>query len=275
MADAILSLGDAGARWLRFVTCGRYGRVESDLSTRRFRVRYLTCHDRFCEPCGLTRGWAVQPRLLQLMGTGLNRSVCLTLEGDVRPLRELLLFLRESFSRLRETKFWLRSVAGGAWFVEVTRGASEDHWHVHVHSIVQGTWIDKFELSDVWRTATGGSYIVHVRSVDDNEDGAWYASKYCSKGVSRGAVRSLPHLREALRAFSGRRLLATFGNWHGVQLDEDDREESGAIDHGDVASLASRALHGDLWAIGVLRQLHAQVQLRDGHPLFTYYDPSR
>jgi len=214
----------------------------------------------------------MQQKLLRLMGSEWCRMPTLTLEGSPDSLRSCMTWLMESFARLRRTAFWNRTVRGGAWYLETTRGRLEDHWHVHAHAIVHGTWIDRMELSQEWRMASGGSYIVHVRRVDDNASGAGYAAKYASKGITRGAVMDPQHMREAITAFKGARLMSAFGDWHGVKFEEDEREDSSHLDRYSVKEVATAALRGEPWAVGVCRALHAQVKVVGGRLAFTWYE---
>lgn len=216
----------------------------------------------------------MQQKLLRLMGSRYCRMPTLTLEGSPESLRSCMEWLLESFVRLRRTAFWKRSVAGGAWYVETTRGQHEDHWHVHAHAIVHGTWIDRVELSQEWKLASGGSYIVHVRRVDDNTAGAGYAAKYASKGITRGAVTDPSHLREAILAFKGARLMSPFGDWHGVKFEEEEPEDYTHVDRYSMKDVATGALRGEPWAIGVCRALHARVKVIGGKLVFVWYDPS-
>lgn len=272
MAGAIGAACGFGSRWYRFATCGRFSRIESLPGGAGWRVRGINCHDRFCEPCGRERSWHMQQKLLRLMGSEWCRMPTLTLEGSPESLRSCMTWLMESFSRLRRTAFWNRTVRGGAWYLETTRGQREDHWHVHAHAIVHGTWIDRMELSQEWRLASGGSYIVHVRRVDDNTAGAGYAAKYASKGITRGAVTDPEHMREAITSFKGARLMSSFGDWHGVKFEEDEPEEYRHMDRYSMKEVAVAALRGEEWAVGVCRALHAQVKVVGGVLAFTWYE---
>lgn len=268
MADRIDRATGNTKRWYRFVTCGQEGRIEATEHGQKWRVVCLKCHDRFCEPCQEERAWHARRKLRRIMGNGFHRMITLTLADENGQLRDLLTHLNESFSRLRRSEFWRRTVAGGAWFQEVTRGKEGDHWHVHAHAITHGTWVDTSELSAAWATASNGSFVVHVRAVDEDSDGAMYAAKYATKGINRGTIARPEDWEECIQAFAGARLIGTFGDWWRVDLNEDELEKQTWKDLGSIGECTRAYIRGEAWASRFLRTLKTQVIVRGGRVIY-------
>lgn len=272
MVQAIREATGDASRTGRFLLCGTGACVMASLDGQRFRVSCQTCKDRFCEPCMEERAWRCRVKLLEMMQGERHRMITLTLQGNERGLKENLDDLGCYFGKLRRTKLWKDAVWGGASFSEITRGAEGDHWHVHAHAVVHGTWMDKFELSAAWEVASGGSFIVHIRSMDEDKEGSLYAAKYATKGVSRGAVTLAADLREAIRVLSGRRLISTFGDWWRYKLDEDDEPKRQEREVAPFSVIETAAIKGEAWAVGVMKALRVKVKVLDGRAVYVWTD---
>jgi len=144
------------------------------------------------------------------------RLVTLTLADDGQPLHERLNRLQASYATLRRTRLWKRAVKSAMSTYEITRGRTGDHWHVHLHAVVDGSYLSQAGLSAAWHEATGDSYIVDVRAVDDPRRGIEYVAKYAGKGVDASVLRDHDALIEAITALRGRRLLLFTGVWRVV-----------------------------------------------------------
>lgn len=144
--------------------------------------------------------------------------ITLTLRPEGRSLDHLLSLLQTCFTRLRRLPVWRNNVAGGAAFLEIKRSKSVEGWNVHLHALVDSTWVPHHALRQAWCGLTGGSFIVDVRRVRDPDHVRRYVTKYVSKGFSSEVARNPEHLDEAIQALSGRRMCATFGTWRGIPL---------------------------------------------------------
>jgi hypothetical protein len=213
------------------------------------------CHDRFCVPCTKARSQRIVENLMQVVGDQRLRFITLTLTPDDRSLSERLDFLLQSFTRLRHQARWTRAVLGGAYFVEITRGDAGQHWHVHLHCLVVGSFLPQADLVEMWRKASKGSYIVDIRKVADNRRGVEYLAKYATKAVSHDVVIDPAALTEAVRSLVGRRVLGTFGSWRKIaEIDvSQDYRTYKRVERLDRAMLA--AFRGETWAIGALRAI--------------------
>lgn len=215
---ALLAVDVADARRHRFDHCGSGCVFVENIDTGEIRLRANYCGDRFCVPCANLRSRDIQSKVEQLMQGGRHSMITLTLAHSVASCEATIDTLLGSFAKLRERMFWKRAVKGGAYFVELTRGAHGTAWHIHLHVLAKCSFIKWEELRDAWREITKTSHVVHVRAVDDNRKGAIYSSKYATKGFDQSVVEDHQALVEAITALSGRRLVGTFGTWWKVKL---------------------------------------------------------
>ena len=212
-------------RLLKFANCGGncYVEIHNKLSPNPgqecdARLRADTCHDRFCVPCGQARAFAISTALAARISTAPARFLTLTLRCNQRPLAERLTRLYTCFNLLRRRQFWIDHITGGAAFCEVTLGKTPGNWHVHLHCIITGGWVEQSKLADEWYAVTGDSYIVDIRPISADETIARYVTKYVTKPASKDVYDTPTALDEMLLALRGRRLCLTFGTWRGTPL---------------------------------------------------------
>lgn len=243
------------SRMERFDNCGCDCVLEYSAELQRYRLRANYCGDRFCQPCARARSHRIVENLTKLIGDRTVRFVTLTLARDDRGLKERLDDLLASFTRLRSAKGWRAAVTAGAYFIEITRGLHGDFWHVHLHALVAGTYLDKYALGEMWKKASKGSIITDIRKVPDVEGMVGYVAKYATKAVSHDVILQPGSLTEAVEALRGRRLLGTFGEWRGVpdlDISVDYRTYKRVATLSQVVR-ASRC--GETWATGALISL--------------------
>jgi hypothetical protein len=176
-------------------------------------------------------------------------------------LADCLRHVLESFLRLRRSAEWKQEVDGGAFTVEITRGRAGGHWHVHVHCLYAGKFIAQRRLSDLWRVASRGSYIVDVRATRNDHRVVEYVASYAAKGWSREILNDPDHTDESMIALKGRRLIATFGNWYGTELLDEPHDATEYTSVGSLVSITAAARSGDPWAVGLLHALGVRVDL--------------
>lgn len=207
------------ARIARFAGCGAQAWIlKSTVHHKTYRVVPDFCHDRWCIPCQNARGARLAVNVLEHLAGRSTRFLLLTVRGNQDSLAERLAFILTAFRRLRRTTFWTDRVVGGAAFVELTRGEAGDHWHVHLHVILEGCYIPKDQLESVWSDLTGGSFKVGIKKVKDRRRVAWYVAKYTAKPIDTRLHHSPDHLTEAIAAMRGRKLVHCFGTWSHWQL---------------------------------------------------------
>lgn len=216
---ALHAVGAPTARLERFRDCGSNAFV---LTTReehpRFRVGSNTCRDRFCLACQGDRSRRLLANLKAKLPDAQLRFITLTIRSRDEPLTQQLDFLWHSFTRLRQQRYWSSKVAGGVAFCEVTYSADRRQWHPHLHVIVTGKYLAQDVLVRCWSAATNGSFIVDIRQINQEHDAASYVAKYLTKSLGATVIRNPDVLAEALIAFHGRKMFATFGSFRSLRL---------------------------------------------------------
>lgn len=252
---ALAASGAGEGRLERFDKCGSDCVVEVSADGSRHRVRACFCGDRFCTPCAVSRAYRARLALLRLAKNQRLRFITLTLKASDEPLTAVMLRLRKSFQKLRRSGLWRKSVNRGAAFVEMTRGRAGKHWHVHLHAIIGGSYMRKESLSEAWKWATGDSYIVDIRAVDNEADVLKYVTKYAAKGFDPSILEDRDRLVEAMIALRGSRMMMTFGAWYNRDGEDGAEEKVEWVRVDRLDAIISRARRGEAWAIGVCTAL--------------------
>lgn len=105
----------------------------------------------------------------------------LTVRSNNAPLAVQVTNLYNAFRRLRSKSLWTKNVKG--WFVvlEITWNAATDHWHPHLHCVLDAGFLRYQELTKLWLVATRGSRIIDIRRIKDTGRTAGYLTAYLSK----------------------------------------------------------------------------------------------
>lgn len=232
----------------RFETCGTGAWVwRSATDDGHFKITADHCHDRWCLPCGRTRGRTIANNVLAYIQFKRLRFMTLTLRHRDEPLADSLDRLYNSFTKLRRSKDWRRYVNGGAAFVEIKHGLDRKTWHPHIHAIVEGRYYPHELLKAGWLKVTGDSYVVDIRPVTSDEHLLHYVTKYVSKPLHGSVYATEDTLQEAIIAMHGRRTCLTFASWRGLDLTtHDDATEWLSI--GPLSIVMDQARAGDVAA---------------------------
>lgn len=257
----------------RFRQCGSCAVVEWSEELQRHRITCWHCRDRMCEPCQKKRQRELRA-IIQNNGKGKEtRFVTLTLKHRDEPLRDQVSRLRRAFNRLKRCKPWKRAINGGVAILEVKRVESHEAendqgiryitdglWHVHLHIVCTGSWIDRDALCAEWFAITGDSWDVDVRLCRDPEKASHYLAKYVTKGTNAEVYGKEIWLREFVDSTRGTRVYNVFGNWKSMKEDADEQPE--AKDWRSVCTvheLHEAAHRGEKWAIELYSKLHRQA----------------
>lgn len=243
-------------RLQRMMQCGANAWVYARKDGGKHRVQCCYCHDRLCKACGAQRSRRIVQSLCGAMKDRDCRFVTLTLRHTQTPLCDQITRLYSCFVNLRRHQLWKKHVKGGAAFCEVKRSARDGKWHVHLHMVIEGTWIAQRLLSSAWLAVTGDSHVVDVRPIPHADRVASYISKYATKPIDASVIDNAESLDEAIIALRGRRLCTTFGSWRGTELDPEcapDESEWTLIGRLDAVCRAAR--NGEQWASGVVLSL--------------------
>lgn len=253
--DALHRCGTPDRRIESYRNCGTGAWVfESVIDPGQYVVRSDRCNDRFCSPCARERSRVIGHNLSKAIGDQLYRMITLTLRSTQPDLAGDLDRLYVGFRRLRRSDLWRDNVTASAAFCEIKWISKTNHWHVHMHILAIGRWMDKDDLSAAWLHATGDSYVVDIRLPRDHARVIGYVIKYASKPLGKSFVNRPDRLDEAVRALKGRRLCLTTGGWRGLPLtaSPEPGEWTPVIS---LDSLVRRARHGDADALRILGYL--------------------
>jgi len=183
------------------------------------KLQLRCCRDRLCPRCQHARGRELALRVKALI-TSMNapRFLTLTLKHRPETLRKNHDRLMAGWKALRKTHLIKRNVVGGVFVVEVTRNTETNRWHTHLHIVIDGGFIPQAPLSKEWKNCTGDSEIVDIRAVHDRGKVAKYVSDYVAKPQALNTWESAAVL-EFAEHMHGRRMMATFGRLHAVNID--------------------------------------------------------
>lgn len=259
------------SRVANFNDCGSCAYVYQSLNDpSKFRLGGSSCRDRFCVPCSIDRSRCLATNVIKTLGNRPARFVTLTLLQTDACIRDVLDKLYDSFRRLRSTRLWKQHVKGGCAFIEIKHNHERDQWNVHLHAIVHGTYIDKFQLAKAWHAITGDSYIVRVILVRDEDAVGRYVVKYCSKPFNNTFINRWRLLDQVINATVRRRLCLTFGNWRGIRLTETPNTDEW-IALGSFHAVVTAAVDGDRDAIAAV---HA-ICRHDAHKILSEVEHAR
>lgn len=253
--EALLACGLSPARLERFQACGNHAWLyQHQTDPSRLRIVCDACHDRFCLPCSRSRAATVCHNLQDPLNIGPTRMVTLGLKRDDLPLADRIRRLYASFRRLRHRSLWSHAVTGGVAFLEITRGADGNHWHVHLHVLCKGSYLPHDDLTDEWLAVTGDSHVVDIRIVRDTATSARYVTKYATKALDSSVYATDDTLQEAMIALQGVRTVLTFGTFNNLRLTETPVDCEWVV-VASLASLRTRAANGDAQAAELLERI--------------------
>lgn len=256
--DALANLSDSAGRLARFRDCGSHAWVMQSVDDKaRYRVACNKCRDRFCTPCARDRARRVANSVAAFAGKRELRLITLTLRQSAKTLQHDIDRLYRSFAVLRRRRGWSQSQRGGVYFCEIKRRRGDDGWHVHLHSLCEGVWLDKKWLSKTWLAITGDSFIVDIRACRSSADAARYVTKYASKGVHGSCYHDPLVLHEAIMSVRGRRLVGKFGSWSVLDL-KTEVETGDWLPVDSLSRLLQRSISGEAFACQVLAFLRSQ-----------------
>lgn len=234
MSDYAIAQGEVKLAG-RLSACGAYllfrdyytvGKIR--LQAARFCKKHLVC-----PLCAIRRGakmvkaYLDRLEVIRASQSGLNAYLVTLTVKDGEDLSERFNHLYRSVQKLHKARTGkgqyseASKAVGAVWSYEFKRGTNSGLWHPHVHAV----WLcnespDAEALSSQWRHITGDSFIVDVRPFYDQEDivsGFLEVFKYALKFSDL----PLDDNWEAFCKLSGKRLIASFGAFRGIEVPED------------------------------------------------------
>ncbi len=244
------------ARMNNFATCGtRYWVLRNTHDPTCFKLATAKCHDRLCTPCAVDRQALIRRNVSTRILDQPHRFLTLTIRHGDETLEELINRLVASFRKLRQRQLWKDRVVGGASFLEITYNAQTRQWNPHLHCILEGRYIPRPSLSELWLAITADSQNVHINLIRTRKAAIDYVTKYATKPLPPDVFRDPDALAEAIQTLSRRRLILAFGRWRNWKLlaDPDERDweafaslhdlKDRAADHDDLAGRILAMIH--------------------------------
>lgn len=184
----------------------------------KIRIGSNSCKLRFCPLCQRTKKAIITANVKSWIAEKKKpKFITLTLKHSDEALQKQIDRLYKSFKDLRRAKLWKDCIKGGIWFFQIKKSKADDLWHPHLHICCHGKYIDKFELSKIWKGITNDSEIVDVKKIDRAAKAAEYVGRYAAEATDTSKLDDLD-LFELAQALSGRRICGTFGTAKGLQL---------------------------------------------------------
>jgi hypothetical protein len=190
-----------------------------------------------CPLCAIRRGakmvkaYSDRLEVIKAAKPRLRASLVTLTVKDGSDLRERFNHLFRAVQKLHKTRSGKGQTSeackadGAVWSYEFKRGKNSGLWHPHVHAVwLHEEDIDARQLSAEWHAITGDSFIVDVTPFHDQEDvisGFLEVFKYAVK-FSDLPLADNWHGWEVLQ---GKRLIASFGAFRGVEVPEELTDE--------------------------------------------------
>jgi hypothetical protein len=238
MADASTSstLGDAYAKIaVKLRDCGNYLLFRDYYTVGKVRLHAASfCKKHLlCPFCAIRRGAKMVKAYMQKLAVIKAENpdlkaylVTLTVK-DGPDLAKRFSHLYHSVAKLHKTRTGKGQHSeackadAAVWSYEFKRGKNSGDWHPHVHAV----WLcneapDAVQLSAEWKRITGDSFIVDVTPFHDQDDvinGFLEVFKYAVKFSDL----PLDDNWEGYKTLSGKRLIASFGLFRGIEIPDD------------------------------------------------------
>lgn len=212
--------------FLRLVSCRSLAIFQRHEETGKVKVTSEHCGLRWCPLCAKARagritnevsGWFDHVRKPVLL--------TLTLKHTSAPLKHQVHFLYKDFKKLRNRKLFRKKSFGGIWFFHIKRSKADGFWHPHLHCLMDSDWIDKRELSGLWSKITGGSHVVHLKTVENPHNSVGHAARYSAEPCDVSTMSKSDGL-EVFHAMHGKRLCGTWGTGRSMDLRKPANPES-------------------------------------------------
>lgn len=260
--DAMQRVNPMSMACYRFANCGSGAWIQRSADGGQCRCVCNCCHHRLCVPCQRAVGHVVRENLQKHLKGKHTRFVTLTLRHNRTPLSDQISRLFSCWSTLRRRKTVSPLFAGGFAVLEVKVSDRDGLWHVHLHIITEGAWVDQRELAAAWHAVTGDSSIVDVRQVQDDGKAAGYICKYVSKPLDASLYANPRMLDEYIQAVSGRKTMATFGSWRGLKLKERPADNTVWVSVGPLLEFAAKCRQKDAESLRLLALLRHEQDPR-------------
>jgi len=195
----------------RFNRCSTFAWFVRHKETGSVSVRSSACRIRWCPLCNEARQQFLTKQTKKWLDCQRHpKLLTLTVKHTDKELSEQIDHLYRSFQKLRKRKLFKKKVRGGIWFFQIKQSKSGEQWHPHLHIMLNGKYIERAKLSNLWLQVTGDSEVIDIRVVKDKEKSSKHVARYAVKPANVTEL-SLDNAVEVVKALKGRRLVSTFG----------------------------------------------------------------
>jgi len=171
---------------------------------------YLECGDRTCWRCQERRRKRIYKRYHSVV-VNMENPIFLTLTLTRRALSAYLVsYLRKCFTKLRHRQVW--KARGGIYQIEIGT-IKEGTANIHIHAIIDSSWMDKSGLREAWHKITKDSYVIDIERCFNSRGALIYLTKHMGKRI--GNIVDADLINDVLH---GTRLVQGFGDLHYMSL---------------------------------------------------------
>jgi len=198
--------------------CRKFATLSREKISGDVKVMSSACHDRWCPMCASQKAQYAKEQTQRYIESLVQpRFLTLTLRHNDAGLLQQIEFLQLCFRKLRYRAYWKKNVTGGIWFLQIKRGKNSGCWHPHFHILLDGNYMERAKLSDLWELVTFGSPVIDIRAIYNAESAANETARYVSRPAALDPMPMCDRI-EVIEALHGRRLCGTFGNAKSVTL---------------------------------------------------------
>jgi len=188
-----------------------YALISCTGCNKEMRLIRLPCGKRSCSICGRVRHSRFFNRYLKLVEPAKDlKLLTLTTVAKGNLTRHSIGAIRSALQKLMHRRHFRDRVRGGIYAIEVKRG--ENGWNVHIHALIDASYLDQRAISSAWRDITRDSYVVDIRSTSPR-GGLRYVLKHFLHPPSLNGQK---HVYD--RVLKGVRLVQTFGTFYRAKL---------------------------------------------------------
>ncbi len=225
--DALWSDGDG--RWSRRATrmgnCCMSPRVHVQRGVKPIVVMDR-CRDRMCPTCQQFRASEIRRKLTTaVMRADSVRFLTLTqVDREDESLSDAIERIMQTWKKFRQRPAFKRAVKGGVFVLEVTHARDAERWHVHLHTLIEGTYWDQRECQHEWSAAAGYPQIVDIRAMHGRQSAIRYITKYLTTAENLAAW-SCDRIRDFAVGMHRKRLIDVFGTWRKHRVEDDPEQQ--------------------------------------------------
>lgn len=208
----------SAARITRFQQCRSRAWVSRHPHSGQLRLQTNSCGSRWCPACARSLSQRLQARLFNRIPPATYKYRFLTLtqpQREEEPFSESYLRILRSFTKLRRTPWWKATVRAGVYCVETTPSKTyERTYHVHIHVIVDSTWVDPATFQRSWCKACDADVAVcDARLARSLKSVSRYIGAYLTKGIPEQLYDDPVGLATIVGALDNKPFARLLGAW--------------------------------------------------------------